>query len=87
MCTVLFQVLKWPNQQQQDEFARENQLKYGLPDVVGCLDGTHIRLAYCPKSDRDYINRKNFPSMQLQLSPIHHYSSYKSMFFQSVVTS
>ena len=83
MCSVLFQVLKWPNQQQQDEIARVDQ----LPDIVGCLDGTHIRLAYCPKSDRDYINRKNFPSMQLQLSPIHHYSSYKSMSFQLVVTS
>jgi len=42
-------------------------LKTGLPGIVGALDGSHIRLASCPRGDTDYINRKGFPSMQLQV--------------------
>jgi hypothetical protein len=31
------------------------------------IDGTHIRLANLPSNDQDYVNRKGFPSLQLQL--------------------
>jgi len=39
--------------------------KYGFPGVCGCIDGTHI-LAKPPSWDRDsYINRKDFPSVNV----------------------
>jgi hypothetical protein len=38
-----------------------------MPNTVGVLDGSHIRLAACPQGDTDYINRKSFPSVQLQV--------------------
>ena len=63
----LFQVIKWPNALEQNEIARENQLLHGLPDIIGALDGTHIRISSCPNEDNDSINRKKFPSMQLQV--------------------
>ena len=31
------------------------------------IDGTHIRLVNPIEGERDYINRKGYPSMQLQL--------------------
>lgn len=64
---LFYQVIKWPSFAEQNEIARENQLNHGLPDIMGYLDGTHIPLAGCPKSDKDYVNRKGFPSMQLQV--------------------
>ena len=43
------------------------QLQSGIPGIIGALDGTHIRLYSAPKGDRDYFNRKQFPSIQLQV--------------------
>ena len=34
---------------------------------IGFIDGTHIRLASSPGGERDYFNRKGFPSIQLQI--------------------
>ncbi|XP_043190027.1 putative nuclease HARBI1 [Amphibalanus amphitrite] len=37
----------------------------GLPDIVGCIDGTHVRLTV-PREQREaYINRKGFPSLNV----------------------
>ncbi|CAC5368191.1 unnamed protein product [Mytilus coruscus] len=56
-----------PSLQRQDELSREIQLLHMLPNIIGAIDGTHIRLSSCPSNDNDYYNRKGFPSMQLQL--------------------
>ena len=61
------QVIQWPDFRNQQEIAREFQLRSGLPDIIGAVDGTHIRLAAAPGGDEDYINRKSFPAMQLQV--------------------
>ncbi|XP_033729734.1 protein ANTAGONIST OF LIKE HETEROCHROMATIN PROTEIN 1-like [Pecten maximus] len=60
-------VIKWPDFPTQLQIAQDIHLRYGLPDIVGYLDGTHIRLSGCPKGDKDYINRKSYPSIQLQV--------------------
>jgi hypothetical protein len=44
-------------------------LNYGskLQDVVGCIDGCHIKISPNPFPHAvDYINRKNVPSIVLQ---------------------
>ena len=39
----------------------------GIPCLIGAIDGTHINIPG-PSEHRDaYINRKGFPSMQLQV--------------------
>lgn len=70
------QVLKWPDYRDQQDIAQEFQLRFTIPDVVGVLDGTHIRLAGCPSGDSDYINRKSFASMQLQVWKTTHYQIF-----------
>ncbi|XP_060557268.1 LOW QUALITY PROTEIN: uncharacterized protein LOC132717730 [Ruditapes philippinarum] len=39
----------------------------GIDNIVGVIDGTHIPIVNCPGGENDYINRKGFPSVQLQL--------------------
>lgn len=41
--------------------------KYGVPGIVGLIDGTHVALANLPKNDESaYVNRKNFKSINVQ---------------------
>ncbi|XP_069131771.1 uncharacterized protein [Argopecten irradians] len=60
------QVIRWPDADRQREIAREVEDSVGIPGVVGFIDGTHIRLASAPGGEREYYNRKKFPSIQLQ---------------------
>lgn len=52
---------------EQQTIAIRIQLNNAIPDTVGFLDGTHICLSLGPSGDSDYINRKSFSSMQLQV--------------------
>lgn len=60
-------MINWPDANTQQAISRQFQLQSGLPGIIGCLDGTHIRLSSAPGGDKDYFNRKNFPSIQLQV--------------------
>jgi hypothetical protein len=64
-------VIDWPDVQTQLAIARDFQLQSGMPGIIGALDGSHIRLSSAPKCDRDYFNRKGYPSMQLQVYALH----------------
>ena len=39
----------------------------GIPGVIGFIDGTHLRLPFRIKCDQDYINRKGYASILLQV--------------------
>lgn len=65
--TLLIRIIDWPSIQTQQAISRDFQLQSGIPGIIGALDGTHIRLYSAPKGDRDYFNRKQFPSIQLQV--------------------
>lgn len=41
---------------------------YGFPQVIGAIDGTHIKIAAPKLNTQSYINRKGFHSMQLQVN-------------------
>lgn len=56
----------WPTENQLPELATEFLRKTNMPGVIGAIDGTHIPIPG-PSDHRDaYINRKGFPSIQLQ---------------------
>jgi hypothetical protein len=42
-----------------------------MTDVIGTLDGTHIRLSGALNGDTDYINRKGFASVQVKVKIAH----------------
>lgn len=59
------QYIRWPDTDEQEVIATEFQLKTGFPNVIGCIDGTHIAIKP-PAADRDsFINRKGFPSVNV----------------------
>ena len=60
-------MIQWPDNQRQNEMVHSFQLLHGLPGACGIIDGTHIQLAGALDEDQDYINRKGYPSVQLQV--------------------
>lgn len=51
----------------QLQIAEEVNNSCGIPEVVGFIDGTHIRLTHASNEENDYYNRKGYPSIQLQV--------------------
>ena len=47
--------------------------KYGFPNVIGSIDGSHIRVTSQSFCNENYINRKGFPSVVLQSVCDHKY--------------
>lgn len=41
--------------------------KYKFPDVIGCIDGTHVRIDRPLQSANSYYNRKDYFSIQVQV--------------------
>lgn len=59
--------IQWPTHEEQDEIALSIEERSHIQNCVGFIDGTHIRLSSAPGGERDYINRKKYASVQLQL--------------------
>lgn len=59
-------IIAWPTQDQLPQLANDFFRRTNMPGVIGAIDGTHIPIPG-PSHDRHaYINRKGFPSIQLQ---------------------
>ncbi|KAL1431609.1 hypothetical protein MTO96_002238 [Rhipicephalus appendiculatus] len=64
--------IRWPDREEkertkrafQDALARRGIT--GLPDVIGAVDGCHIRISRPTESEESYYNRKKFHSIILQ---------------------
>ena len=52
-----------------DECAKiknEFYIRGGFPGVVGCVDGTHVRLQAPTQNENNYVNRKGFHFINVQ---------------------
>ena len=53
------QFLKWPNRSKRKRIAQQCYEEFGIPDVVGVVDGTHIHFSQKPAIDGEvYWTRK-----------------------------
>lgn len=59
---IQFPVTKEAIQNPIDEFEE----KYGIPQIVGAIDGCHIEINTPPRNHKDYFNRKQHYSVGLQ---------------------
>lgn len=66
LITLSDQLIKWPNQQEMNEEQNVFQIRNGFPNIVGAIDGTHIKIKAPKDHPQSYVNRKNFHSLQLQ---------------------
>ena len=48
------------------KIASEFELKFGMPQVFGCTDGTHIHIKRPIENSQDYYNYKQFFSLNVQ---------------------
>ena len=51
-------------QRQKDKFFDMN----GFPGVVGCIDGTQIRIQAPSRNEHEYVKRKGYHSLNIQVS-------------------
>ena len=59
--------VKWPRQQQELGSLKTAFYQRGrFPCVIGCVDGTHIRIQAPNKNENSYVNRKGFHSINVQ---------------------
>lgn len=63
--TVLHKIsefIKAPTFQEAEIIARRFEVKYHIPQVLGCIDGTHIPVLAPSDGYRDFVNRKGWTS-------------------------
>jgi len=57
--------IRCPDTKEYSTISSGFEQSYGFPNVIGCIDGTHIPIK-APARDRDsFINRKGFPSVNV----------------------
>ena len=58
--------IKFPTTMEEKNTIRAGMYEIaGFPCVIGCIDGTHIRLQAPSQNEPNYVNRKNFHSINL----------------------
>lgn len=75
----------FPDQPEADRQKAKFLKLGGFPDVVGCIDGTHIRIQAPLKHEHEYICRKNFHSINVQVK--FYIALYFSQFFECLLCS
>lgn len=60
--------ISWPSRAQTQDIIRKFKENSKFPNVIGAIDGTHIRIEAPKENAADYVNRKAYHSLQLQVS-------------------
>ncbi|KAK3925045.1 Protein ANTAGONIST OF LIKE HETEROCHROMATIN PROTEIN 1 [Frankliniella fusca] len=58
--------IKWPSNQEMASIARNNEERYGYPQVVGCIDGCHIPIQKPLEQEQQYVNTHHEYSLLVQ---------------------
>lgn len=61
------QFIQWPTGTRCTDVMRGFNIASGFPKIIGAVDGTHIRIDAPKENATDYVNRKGFHSIQLQV--------------------
>ena len=67
---ILRTVRRWivfPTQEQADRQKQQFWGRHRFPNTFACIDGTHILIQAPPNDEWQYINRKNFHSINVQV--------------------
>ena len=59
--------VRLPNQRQADRTKAKFYDTNGFPNVVGCIDGTQIRIQAPSENEHEFINRKGYHSINVQV--------------------
>ena len=56
----------WPSPAKLQEVKQGFYDKRRFPGVIGCIDGTHVRIQGPCENENDYVNRKGYQSINVQ---------------------
>lgn len=59
--------IQWPNEVDAIDITEHFKKTCGFPNVIGAIDGTHIKIRAPSTDSASYINRKGFASLNLQV--------------------
>ncbi|KAF2880995.1 hypothetical protein ILUMI_25211, partial [Ignelater luminosus] len=59
-------IIKLPSVAEKEQTTAFYFHKAGIPNVIGCIDGSHIKIDKPTERSVDYINRKGYHSIVLQ---------------------
>lgn len=57
--------ISWPNEDVKMEIRRGFFSLGGFPNVIGCIDGTHIRIQAPSEDEKSFVNRKSYHSINV----------------------
>ena len=57
-------IIVWPTVEER-RFIAEEFDGIGFPGVIGCIDGTHIKIDTPSEDPESYLNRKKYHSIQV----------------------
>lgn len=60
------QFIVWPSHDEIQQVKEGFYRKGGFPGVIGCIDGTHVRIQGPADHENDFVNRKGFHSINVQ---------------------
>ncbi|KYM98832.1 Putative nuclease HARBI1, partial [Cyphomyrmex costatus] len=58
--------IKMPNQAESEYIATQFENVSHIPQIIGCIDGTHIPITASEEGYRDFVNRKGWASYNIQ---------------------
>ena len=73
----------WPSPAELQVVKRGFYDKGGFPGVIGCVDGTHVRIQAPSTNENDFVNRKGFHSINVQAVCNHNGREHKAKINES----
>jgi len=67
---VAHQFITWPSDEQAKTVIKKFKENSRFPNTIGAIDGMHIKIEAPKKNTADYVNRKRYHSIQLQILKI-----------------
>ncbi|XP_053380159.1 putative nuclease HARBI1, partial [Mercenaria mercenaria] len=58
--------VSWPTPDEKKKISTGFYQLAGFPNVIGCIDGTHVRIQAPAGDEASYVNRKGFHSISVQ---------------------
>ncbi|CAH1645625.1 unnamed protein product [Spodoptera littoralis] len=65
--SILLQYVIWPKDVQDRNKIKRQFYKFGIPGVLGCIDGTHIAILRPVEHEERFFNRKGYHSLNVMI--------------------